>query len=290
VVEIGTVSQVRLGLFRISSGTTYGAIETVYFAQLAEDLGFDSIWAGEHVVLPSPRVAPSPMEPEEPILDPLIHLAFVAAATKRLLLATGIVILPQRNPLVLAKQAASLDVLSGGRLLLGIGAGYLEPEMTAVGVPMNDRGRRTDDYLDAMRSLWTEPGPVEHHGPFTNFAGIDANPRPLQAGGPRIIVGGRSAAAYRRAVAKGHGWYGFALTPEDVSECLAGLRVAATEVTRPEVLGELEITVTPRDLLESRALDAYTAAGVHRLVVNTAGAATHEAVEERLRAAIGLIV
>jgi probable F420-dependent oxidoreductase len=290
VREVGTVSRVRLGVFRLNSGTTYGAIETRYFAQLAEDLGFDSIWAGEHVVLPSPRVAPSPMEPEEPILDPLIHLAFVAAATTRVLLATGIVILPQRNPLVLAKQAASLDVLSGGRLLLGIGAGYLEPEMTAIGAPMSDRGTRTDDYLEAMRALWTEPAPVEHHGPFTNFAGIDANPRPLQAGGPRIIVGGRSMPAYRRAVAQGHGWYGFALTPADVDECLAGLRAAAGGVRRPDTLGELEITVTPRDVLDAPALDAYAAAGVHRLVVNTAGMKTPEAVEERLRAAIALTV
>jgi len=143
------------------------------------------------------------MEPTDPILDPLVHLAFVAAATERVLLASGIVILPQRNPLVLAKQAASLDVLSNGRLLLGIGAGYLEPEMTAIGVPMADRGTRTDDYIRAMRALWTQPGPVEYHGPYADFAGVDAHPRPVQAGGPRIVVGGHTPAAYRRAVTGG---------------------------------------------------------------------------------------
>jgi probable F420-dependent oxidoreductase len=229
------------------------------------------------------------MEPADPILDPLVHLAFVAAATERLLLGTGIIILPQRNPLVLAKQAASLDVLSGGRLMLGIGAGYLEPEMTAVGVPMRERGARTDDYLAAMRALWSEPGPVEYHGPFVDFAGVDAHPRPKQAGGPRIIVGGHTPAAFRRAVADGHGWYGFALTAEDVARCLDGLRLAAAEVARPAELGELEISVTPRHRLDAPALEAFDTAGVHRLVLNTAAAATPDAVEERMRAAIELV-
>ena len=178
------------------------------------------------------------MEPEDPILDPLVHLGFVAAATERLLLATGIIILPQRNPLVLAKQAATLDVLSGGRLLLGIGAGYLEPEMTAIGVPMAGRGTRTDDHLAAMRAIWTQPGPVEHHGPFVDFAGVDAHPRPVTPGGPRIVVGGHTPAAYRRAVTSGHGWYGFGLTPEQTAECLAGLREAADHVERPAELGD----------------------------------------------------
>src|SRR5437660_6217459 len=112
----------QLGVFGLNAGATYGLSVTTRLARLAEELGFDSVWAGEHVVVPNPRVAPSPMEPTDPILDPLVHLAFVAGGTERLLLATGIIILPQRNPLVLAKQAAGLDVLSGGRLLLGIGA------------------------------------------------------------------------------------------------------------------------------------------------------------------------
>ena len=274
----------KLGVFGINSGATYGAAATISTARLVEALGFDSIWAGEHVVVPSPRVAPSPMEPTDPIVDPLVHLAFVAAATERVLLATGIVILPQRNPVVLAKQAASLDVLSGGRLMLGIGAGYLEPEMTAIGVPMAGRGTRTDDSIAAMRALWTQPGPVEHHGPFVDFAGVDAYPRPVQQGGPRIIVGGHSPAAYRRAVRLGHGWYGFSLTPDTTSACLDGLRQAADEVERPKDLGELEISVTPRRALDVQSLDAFDAAGVHRLVLNTIGASTPEAVEQRLRA------
>jgi probable F420-dependent oxidoreductase len=209
--------------------------------------------------------------------------------TERVLLATGIIILPQRNPLVLAKQAASLDVLSGGRLMLGIGAGYLEPEMTAIGVPMARRGARTDDYLAAMRALWAQPGPVEHHGPFVDFAGVDAHPRPVQPGGPRIVVGGHTSAAFRRAVAHGHGWYGFALTPEDATQRIAELRRAADEVERPAELGDLEISVTPRRRLDAATLDAFDRAGVHRLVPNLIVASTPEDAEERMRSAAALL-
>ena len=256
-LNAGTFAGMQLGIFGINSGSTFRPADTIAIAQLAEELGFDSVWAGEHVVVPSPRVAPSPMEPEDPILDPLVHLAFVAAATERLLLGTGIIILPQRNPLVLAKQAATLDVLSNGRLLLGIGAGYLEPEMTAIGVPMAGRGDRTDDHLAAMRAIWTQPGPVAHHGPFIDFAGVDAHPRPVTPGGPRIVVGGHTPAAYRRAVTKGNGWYGFGLTPEQTVASVEGLRRAADEVERPPELGELELSVdapSPRRRRSPRGL------------------------------------
>ena len=279
----------RLGVFGLNSSATYHPADTMRLALLAEELGFDSIWAGEHVVLPSPHVAPAPMQPTDPILDPMVHLAFVAAATETVLLGTGIIILPQRNPLVLAKQAASLDVLSNGRLLLGIGVGYLEPEMTAIGVPMDERARRTDDYLAAMRAIWTQPGPVSFQSRSASFAGIDAYPRPVQAGGPRVIVGGHTPAAYRRAVRSGHGWYGFALNPEATATALAGLAEAATVVDRPADLGPLEISVTPRGRLDAESVDGFTAAGVDRLVVNMAGTATPDAAEERLRAAIALI-
>jgi probable F420-dependent oxidoreductase len=163
----------QLGVFGLNSMAVHSPDTTLALARQAEELGYDSVWAGEHVVLPSPRVQPAPMEPGDPILDPLIHLAFVAAATTTLRLGTGIIILPQRNPLVLAKQVASLDVLSKGRLILGIGAGYLEPEMSAIGVPMSERRGRTDEYIDAMRALWTEEAP-SFKGQHANFAGIDA--------------------------------------------------------------------------------------------------------------------
>lgn len=279
----------RLGLFGLHSGSAFGATETRDLAQLAEGLGFDSIWAGEHVVLPSPRAAPSPMEPDDPILDPLIHLAYIAAVTDAVLLGTGVVILPQRNPLVLAKQATSLDVLSEGRLLLGVGAGYLEPEMRAIGVPMRDRGRRTDEYIEAMRTLWSAPGPVAFHGTYVDFSGIDAHPRPVTAGGPRIVVGGHSPAAYRRAVAYGSGWYGFGLTPEDARRCLEGLDAAAATTSRPQELGRLEVSVTPGDRLDAATLAGFASAGVDRVIVNTSRESDPRAVELQLREAIALV-
>src|ERR1700761_559250 len=128
-----------LGLFNINSGPCSWPDGAERIARLAEELGYESLWMGEHVVAPSPRVAPSPIEPTARMLDPLVALSFLAAVTRHVRLGTGIIILPQRNPLVLAKQVASLDVLARGRLLLGLGVGYLAPEFAAIGVPLEDR-------------------------------------------------------------------------------------------------------------------------------------------------------
>jgi probable F420-dependent oxidoreductase len=257
----------QLGIFGLNSLAAHLPDTTLALARQAEELGYDSVWAGEHVVLPDPRVSPSPMEPGDAILDPLVHLAFVAAATTKLRLGTGIIILPQRNPLVLAKQVASLDVLSKGRLILGIGAGYLEPELTAIGVPLSERGARTDEYIDAMRALWNDEAP-SFKGRHANFAGIDAHPRPAQSGGPPVVIGGHTPAAHRRAVERGNGWYGFALDVAAAARNMEGLRQAAAQFERPAFLGPLEISVTPR----GRTIDAATVAqfgdlGVHRLVL-----------------------
>jgi probable F420-dependent oxidoreductase len=279
----------RLGVFGLNSGATFRPDDTARLVRRAEEMGYESVWAGEHVVVPSPRVAPSPMEPTDPILDPLVHLGFVAACSDSLLLGTGIIILPQRNPLVLAKQAASLDVLSGGRLLLGVGAGYLEPELTALRVPLSERGRRTDDYLAAMRALWSQPGPVSFTSPSVSFAGVDAHPRPVSPGGPRIVVGGHTRGAFRRAVAQGHGWYGFALTAADAQRCADGLRHAAEETTRPVELGVLEISVTPNHRLDAAAVEGFATAGVSRLIVNLAGTGTPLAAEERMYHAVTVL-
>jgi alkanesulfonate monooxygenase SsuD/methylene tetrahydromethanopterin reductase-like flavin-dependent oxidoreductase (luciferase family) len=140
-----------------------------------------------------------------------------------------------------------------------------------------------------MRALWNEPGPVEHHGPFVDFAGVDAHPRPVQTGGPKVIIGGHSPASFRRAVGLGHGWYGFALDPEAAGACIDGLRRAADEVDRPAALGPLDISVTPRRRLDDVTLEAFAAAGVDRVVINTIAARTAEAVEERMRAAAELV-
>lgn len=258
----------ELGVYGLSAKATLGPADTARLARRAEQLGYRSWWVGDHVVLPSPRVPESPMAPEDPILDPLLHLSYVAALTERMELGTGILILPQRNPLVLAKQAASLDVLSGGRLLLGVAPGYLEPELAALGVTLAERGGRTDEYLDAMRQLWSEPAP-EFHGKYVDFANLVAYPRPVQPGGPRIVVGGHSPAAYRRAVAKGHGWIGSGGDPADLQQHLDGLAKAAREAERPEWLGRLEIIfmqINPVEVQPDVAL-RYAELGVDRLLV-----------------------
>jgi len=257
---------VHLGLFHINMGLRVQPDQLVATAQAAEAAGFESLWAGEHVVLPDPQVPPSPMGPQDPALDSLVALAFAAAATSSIRLATGIVILPQRNPVVLAKQVASVDVLSRGRLTLGVGVGYLEPEFRAIGANFAERGAVSDEFLDALEHLWYDEHP-EYHGRFVEFAGVDAHPRPVQQPVP-IVIGGHTAPAYRRAVRRGHGWYGYALTPEQTADCLAGLRAAADEVTRPSDLGPLEISVTPRGRLTAERAEAFAQLGVNRLVVS----------------------
>jgi probable F420-dependent oxidoreductase len=283
------VPPVKLGVFGLNSGPVHDAEASTRLAPLAEELGYDSWWAGEHVVLPSPRVPPSPAPPEFPMLDPLVHLAFVAALTSRIALATGIIIIPQRNPLVLAKQVASLDVVSGGRFWFGIGVGYLEPEFRAIGVPFDDRGPRTDEYIDAMQALWNEPAPISFSGERVRFEGVDANPRPIRPGGPLIVVGGHSGAAYRRAVARGHQWYGFFRTPEQAVDDLAKLRRAAEQVERPEHLGPLETSITPAGRLDDQMVDAYREAGVERLVTMPS-APTLATAEERLAKDAALVL
>ena len=253
-----------LGLVHVNMGSMSQPDHLVAAARTAEGAGFDSVWAGEHIVLPDPQVPPSPMSPQDPALESLLALTWAAAHTTTIRLATGIVILAQRNPVVLAKQVATLDVLSDGRVTLGVGVGYLEPEFRALGANFAERGVVTDEYLDAMQSLWYDEHP-EYHGRFADFAGIDAHPRPLQEPIP-LVVAGHSPPAYRRAVARAHGWYGYGLTPDDVAQALAGLRAAAGRVERPVELGELEISVTPRGRITPERAAAFAEVGVHRLV------------------------
>ena len=261
----------KLALFSMTTGPCTYPEGAARVARAAEAAGFDSLWGGEHVVLPDPRVPPSPMEPEDRIMDPVVTLAFVAALTTRIRLGTGIIILPQRNPLVLAKQLASLDVLSGGRLIFGVGVGYLEPEFRALGIPFEHRGPVTDEYLAALRVIWSEARPA-YRGRFVSFDGVQAHPQPTQQPGPPLVVGGHTEAAFRRAVEQGHGWYGFALDEAGVQRCLEGLRQAAARHARPAALGPLEISVTPRPTRGGEAMDRATAErfaaiGVHRLIL-----------------------
>jgi probable F420-dependent oxidoreductase len=257
---------VKFGLFGINIGPLADPEAAARVARAAEDAGFDSLWTGEHVVLPDPQRPPSPASPQERFLDPAVALAFLAAHTRGLRLATGIVILPQRNPLVLAKELASVDVVSRGRLVFGLGAGYLEPEFRALGADFSARGARTDEYLDAILALWTQEKPV-FAGPTVGFEGIDAQPRPVQKPHPPIVVGGLSPAALRRAVRRGNGWYGFLRTPDAAARDLAGLADAADREPRPAALGPLEVTVTPPPGCDADAAARYRDLGVHRLAL-----------------------
>lgn len=230
---------------------------------LAEDLGYDSVWVADHVVLPSPRVDPSPLEPDTPLLEAIVSLSHLAARTERIALGTGVLVLPQRNPLVLAKQLASLDVISGGRLIFGMAVGYLEPELRALGVPPEGRGARADQYLAAMRSLWYDDKPA-FHGRQVDFEGVDAYPRPVQRPIP-VVVGGHSTAALRRAARHADGWYGWMLGRRAAAELISRLRNVAGEVGRDPA--SLHISVTPPRPPDAKSVHAYGEMGVDRLIV-----------------------
>jgi probable F420-dependent oxidoreductase len=179
----------------------------------ADAAGFESLWGGEHVVMPTtidslyPYTPDGkiPAEPETPIPDPLIWLAFAAAAAPTMRLGTCILIVPQRNPLVLAKELATLDHLSGGRVELGLGVGWMREEFDALGVPWERRGARNDEYIAAMRALWAGPH-AEFHGEFVDFPPVTCNPRPVNGTIP-VLVGGDTEAAISRAVRIADGYF-----------------------------------------------------------------------------------
>ena len=186
---------------------------TMELCRRAEAAGFESVWGGEHVILPDaihskyPYTPDGkiPAEPDTPIPDPLIWLAYAAAAAPTLRLGTCILIVPQRNPLILAKELATLDQLSGGRVELGLGVGWLKEEFEALGVPWERRGARNDEYIDAMRALWAGPH-AEFHGDFVDFEPATCSPRPVNGNIP-ILVGGDTPAAIRRAVRLADGYF-----------------------------------------------------------------------------------
>ena len=255
----------KIGVFGIGSGICADPAVARQVAQAAERAGLESVWTGEHVVLPDPQVAPSPAPPLFPMLHPSTVLAYLAGVTETLKLGTGIVLIAQRNPVVLAKEMASLDVLSGGRLILGVGAGYLEPEFRALGVPFAERGARTDEFIAAMRALWREDEPA-FDGRFVGFANVQARPRPVQPGGPPIVVGGSSDAAIERAVRVGQGWYGFAMDVATARDCIERLNAVRSRWGRDSDLGDLEISVTPRGRLTRELVEQFADVGVQRLI------------------------
>ena len=255
----------KIGLFGVNMGPCSIPEASAEVAQLAEAAGLESVWAGEHIVLPDPQEPPSPLPPRYPMLDPNIDFAFLAGHTKKIRMGTGIIILPQRNPLVLAKEMASLDVLSNGRIIFGVGIGYLKPEFDAIGAPFTKKGPRTLDYIDAMRTIWSEENP-SHRGEFSSFSGVKAFPKPVQKSGPPVVFGGMTSEAYRRSITHGNGWYGFALDVDATKACLAGLKVAKEQCDRPDSLGELEISVSPVGRVDLDMAKRFADLGVHRLI------------------------
>jgi probable F420-dependent oxidoreductase len=275
---------VKLGLYGINMGACLDPAAAIAVARAAEAAGYDSVWTAEHVVLPDPKTPESPIPAQTPLLDPAVALAHVAGHTRTLRLATGIIILPQRNPVVLAKELASLDVLSRGRLIFGVGAGYIPAEFAAIGAVFEERGERTNESIEVVRALWTMEKP-RFAGRFHTFADVDAHPRPLQKPHPPIVVGGMSPPAYRRALRQGNGWYGFGLDVDATARSLEGLREARKRVERPADLGELEISVTPAGRVDRDTFARFEALGVDRLVIFAPGGTAAEAVASVDRAA-----
>ena len=253
------------GFFGINAGVMADPATMVETARTAEAAGWESIWTGEHLVAVSPQRPPSPVRPDTHFVDQVAALAHLAAHTTTLRLGTGIVILPQRNPVVLAKELASIDVLSGGRLEAGFGVGYVPAEFDAVGVPFSERGARMDDHIDALRAMWR--GDLEFEGPFTSWHGVEAHPRPVGPDGPPIHIGGRSPATFRRAVLRGNGWYGFLTTLASTEAALGNIQRRLSELERPPHLGQIQISVTPSEPVDRDLVRRYEDLGVDRLIL-----------------------
>ena len=254
----------KFGLFSINNGPCASPKTAAAVAKAAEQAGFESLWTGEHVIVPDPQVPPSPVAPDYPMLDPTVSLSFIAANTSKIRLGTGIIILPQRNPVVLAKELASLDVLSNGRLIFGIGIGYLKPEFEAIGAPFDHKGPRTEEYLKAMLALWTMLKP-EFAGKWVSFKGVNAMPRPAQKPHPEIVFGGHTKEAYSRAARLAKGWYGFALDIEGADKCIKGVREACKNEGRKSE--DIEISVTPRIKVDRDTAKRFADLGVDRLIL-----------------------
>lgn len=254
-----------------NTGPFAGAAGARIVGPAAEAAGFDSVWTVEHVLYPEGYESTYPYSPtgkmpgdaDSPIPDPLVWLSFIAATTTTLKLATGILILPQRNPAITAKECATLDQLSEGRLMLGIGSGWLEEEFDALGVPFAGRGDRTDEYVDVMRSLWTEDM-ASFDGEFTNFSNVACNPKPFSGTVP-IHIGGHSKRAARRAGQLGDGFFP---AEGNIPELIDIARQFAADANRdPEAI---EVTTSHPGIFgddPAAAIEELESWGVRRAVV-----------------------
>ena len=231
--------------FALPKTTDGGAL--IRFARAVEDLGFESVWTGDHIVLPTSETDQYPYtpdgrfvaRPDDPQLDAFVVLSYIASATERVDIGTTVAIVPYRNPVVQAKMFATLDVLTGGRAVCGVGVGWLEKEFDALGASYKDRGAVTDEYLQIFRTLWQDREP-EFHGEHYDFDGVYFAPKPVRDGHIPIWVGGHTRRAIRRAVKYGDAWHPTRQTPEFVARNLPYLREFAESAGRDPA----EITVS----------------------------------------------
>lgn len=261
----------KIGIVSINVGGPKTAESMLATAQYAESAGIESVWTFEHVMIPTEyesqypytRTGKMPISPEAWLLDPLISLAHVAAATSTLRIGTGVNIFPQTNPLLFAKQAATLDVLSGGRLELGLGLGWLAEEFDAMGTPFARRGARFDDYLSAIKKVWSGEV-VEHRSEFLSWHDFKSHPMPAQRPHPPILIGGVSDKTLRRVIETAQGWYAPSDSVETLARAIGTLRRFADEAERPfETVG---VTASWRVDKQPDALQTFEDLGVERCV------------------------
>jgi len=198
----------QLGICLPHYGRPIEPSRLIQLAARAEEMGLDSIWVTDHVIVPREM----PLIYRSDMLDPLAVLPWLAGVTERIALGTSVIVLPYRSPLPVAKLLASVDVLSGGRLIVGVAVGWVEGEFEALGVPFRERGRRTDEAIELFHTVWTQDHP-EIKTPHHHLTGVKASPMPLQKPRPPILVGGASDAALRRAARLGDGWHASGMPP-----------------------------------------------------------------------------
>ncbi|HXZ87107.1 MAG TPA: LLM class F420-dependent oxidoreductase [Candidatus Binataceae bacterium] len=260
----------KLGLMFVNSGPFSNPDLLAHLAQKAEQCGFESLWTVEHVVIPKGYQTPYPYSKDGkipggedvPIPDPLLPLAYAAAVTKRIRLATGVVILPQRHPLYVAKEMATLDLLSGGRTILGIGSGWLKEEFEALGLDFHARGARTDEAIKSLRALWRD-NPSNFHGKHFDFGPVLSFPKPAQTNGIPIHIGGHSPAAARRAGRLGDGFFPAVSDVPKLNELFALMRAEADRAGRDA--DKIELSCVGRAAVDS--LKTFADVGISRVVV-----------------------
>ncbi|HLG91389.1 MAG TPA: TIGR03619 family F420-dependent LLM class oxidoreductase [Acidimicrobiales bacterium] len=252
-------------------GVPLGRVNPRWFvevAKAADRLGYESVWLPEHLVLPVemsrspyPGEEHPPVPPETPVFDALAYLSFLAGVTSHVRLGTHVYNLGLRHPFVAARGVQTLDIVSGGRAIFGIGAGWLESEWQAVGLDFHRRGRRLDEALSVCKRLWSEEV-VEHHGEHFDFGPVRFEPKPLQRPWPPILVGGESTAALARAARSAEGWIGMNHTPESAARAARSL----AELARRHGRERPEVTVGG-PLRSAEELVDWQEAGVDRLIV-----------------------